>query len=201
MSAADHELIEEIRDSARDFLQRRDQRQRKRRTPGGDRAYWQEIASVGWLGMSVPEALGGLGLGWHAMAAVLEEAGRAQLPEPLVGAGVLSTSLLARITPAGDAATRDALLQALCAGEKMVGLAWQETEGQLEAGESAGAFGVTCTAREGAFVLNGEKRHGVPGADVDGWLVTADGETGSALFYLPAGTPGVTVQTHERADG
>jgi len=201
MSAADHELIEEIRDSARDFLQRRDQRQRKRRTPGGDRAYWQEIASVGWLGMSVPEPLGGLGLGWHAMAAVLEEAGRAQLPEPLVGAGVLSTTLLARITPAGDAAVRDAMLQALCAGEKMVGLAWQETEGQLEAGESAGAFGVTFTAREGAYVLNGEKRHVVPGADVDGWLVTADGETGSALFYLPAGTPGVTVQTHERADG
>lgn len=201
MSAADHELIEEIRDSARDFLQRRDQRQRKRRTPGGDRAYWQEIASVGWLGMSVPEALGGLGLGWHAMAAVLEEAGRAQLPEPLVGAGVLSTALLARITPAGDAAVRDAMLQALCAGEKVVGLAWQETEGQLEAGESAGAFGVTFTAREGAYVLNGEKRQVVPGADVDGWLVTADGETGSALFYLPAGTPGVTVQTHERADG
>ncbi len=201
MSAADHELIEEIRDSARDFLQRRDQRQRKRRTPGGDRAYWQEIASVGWLGMSVPEPLGGLGLGWHAMAAVLEEAGRAQLPEPLVGAGVLSTALLARITPAGDAAVRDAMLQALCAGEKVVGLAWQETEGQIEAGESAGAFGVTFTAREGAYVLNGEKRHVVPGADVDGWLVTADGETGSALFYLPAGTPGVTVQTHERADG
>ncbi|WP_291384432.1 MULTISPECIES: acyl-CoA dehydrogenase [Achromobacter] len=201
MSAADHELIEEIRDSARDFLQRRDQRQRKRRTPGGERAYWQEIAAVGWLGMSVPEALGGLGLGWHAMAAVLEEAGRAQLPEPLVGAGVLSTALLARINPAGDAAVRDALLQALCAGEKRVGLAWQETEGQLEAGESAGAFGVTVTAREGAYVLNGEKRHVVPGADVDGWLVTADGETGSALFYLPAGTPGVTVQTHERADG
>jgi len=201
MSAADHELIEEIRDSARDFLQRRDQRQRKRRTPGGERAYWQEIAAVGWLGMSVPEALGGLGLGWHAMAAVLEEAGRAQLPEPLVGAGVLSTALLARINPAGDGTVRDALLQALCAGEKRVGLAWQETEGQLEAGESAGAFGVTVTAREGAYVLNGEKRHVVPGADVDGWLVTADGETGSALFYLPAGTPGVTEQTHERADG
>lgn len=201
MSAADHELIEEIRDSARDFLQRRDQRQRKRRTPGGERAYWQEIAAVGWLGMSVPEALGGLELGWHAMAAVLEEAGRAQLPEPLVGAGVLSTALLARINPAGDGTVRDALLQALCAGEKRVGLAWQETEGQLEAGESAGAFGVTVTAREGAYVLNGEKRHVVPGADVDGWLVTADGESGSALFYLPGGTPGVTVQTHERADG
>jgi alkylation response protein AidB-like acyl-CoA dehydrogenase len=201
MSAADHELIEQIRDSARDFLQRRDQRQRKRLAAGGERAYWQEIAAVGWLGLSVPETLGGLGLGWHAMAAVLEEAGRAQLPEPLVAAGVLSTALLARLTPAGETAVRDRLLADVCSGERRVGLAWQETEGQLEAGESAGAFGVTVTAREGAYVLNGEKRHVVPGADVDGWLVTADGEAGSALFYLPAGTPGVTVQRHERADG
>lgn len=201
MNAIDHEFIEEIRDSARDFLQRRDQRQRKRKAAAGDREYWKEIASVGWLGMSVPEALGGLGLGWHAMAAVLEEAGRAQLPEPLVGAGVLATTLLARIAPAGDAGPRDRLLDAICRGERVVGLAWQETEGQLEAGEAAGAFGVTFTAREGAYVLNGEKRHVIPGAAVDGWLVTADGEAGSALFYLPAGTPGVTVHAHERADG
>ncbi|SIT12679.1 acyl-CoA dehydrogenase [Achromobacter sp. MFA1 R4] len=201
MNAIDHELIEEIRDSARDFLLRRDQRQRKRKAAAGDREYWKEIASVGWLGMSVPEALGGLGLGWHAMAAVLEEAGRAQLPEPLVGAGVLATTLLARIAPAGDAGPRDRLLDAICRGERVVGLAWQETEGQLEAGEAAGAFGVTVTAREGAYVLNGEKRHVIPGAAVDGWLITADGEAGSALFYLPAGTPGVTVHAHERADG
>ncbi|MNU27890.1 Acyl-CoA dehydrogenase [compost metagenome] len=201
MNALDHELIEEIRDSARDFLQRRDQRQRKRGAAGTDREYWREIASVGWLGMSVPEALGGLGLGWHAMAAVIEEAGRAQLPEPLVGAGVLSTALLAGITPAGDAGQRGRLLESICDGTRMVGLAWQETEGQLEAGESAGAFGVTVTRREGAYVLNGEKRHVVPGAGVDGWLVTADGEHGTALFYLAAGTPGITAQTHERADG
>ena len=201
MSTVDHELIEEIRDSARDFLQRRDQRQRKRAAAPIDRDYWQEIASVGWLGMSVPEALGGLGLGWHAMAAVLEEAGRAQLPEPLVGAGVLGTSLLAGLVPAGDAGPRDRLLEDVCAGDRIVGLAWQETEGQLEAGEAAGAFGVTFTEREGTYVLNGEKRHVVPGAGVDGWLVTADGEQGTALFYLAACTPGVAVQAHERADG
>ncbi len=201
MSTVDHELIEEIRDSARDFLQRRDQRQRKRAAAPIDRDYWQEIASVGWLGMSVPEGLGGLGLGWHAMAAVLEEAGRAQLPEPLVGAGVLGTSLLAGLVPAGDAGPRNRLLEDVCAGDRIVGLAWQETEGQLEAGEAAGAFGVTFTEREGTYVLNGEKRHVVPGAGVDGWLVTADGEQGTALFYLAAGTPGVAVQAHERADG
>lgn len=200
MSGVDHDLIEEIRDSARDFLQRRDQRQRKRAAAPPDRDYWREIAEVGWLGMSVPEALGGLGLDWRAMAAVLEEAGRAQLPEPLVGAGVLPAALLARIAPV-DAARRDALLQAVCAGETLLGLAWQETEGQLEAGEAATAFGVSVIEREGAYVLNGEKRHVVPGAGVDGWLVTADGERGTALFFVAADTPGVTAQVHARADG
>lgn len=200
MSGVDHDLIEEIRDSARDFLQRRDQRQRKRAETPPDRDDWREIAGVGWLGMSVPETLGGLGLGWRAMAAVLEEAGRAQLQEPLVGAGVLPAALLARIAPV-DAARRDALLQAVCAGETLLGLAWQETEGQLEAGEAATAFGVSVIEREGAYVLNGEKRHVVPAAGVDGWLVTADGERGTALFFVAAGTPGVTAQVHARADG
>lgn len=200
MSGVDHDLIEEIRDSARDFLQRRDQRQRKRGEATADRDYWREIAEVGWLGMSVPEPLGGLGLGWRAMAAVLEEAGRAQLPEPLVGAGVLPATLLARIESV-DAARRDALLQAVCGGDTLIGLAWQETEGQLEAGEAATAFGVSVTERDGAYVLNGEKRHVMPGAGVDGWLVTADGERGTALFFVAAGTPGVTAQVHARADG
>lgn len=200
MNGVDHDLTEEIRDSARDFLQRRDQRQRKRGGATADRDYWREIAEVGWLGMSVPEPLGGLGLGWRAMAAVLEEAGRAQLPEPLVGAGVLPAALLARIEPV-DAARRDALLQAVCGGDALIGLAWQETEGQLEAGEAATAFGVSVTEREGAYVLNGEKRHVMPGAGVDGWLVTADGERGTALFFVAAGTPGVSAQVHARADG
>lgn len=201
MSAVDLDLIEAIRDSARDLLSRRDQRQRKRAAGGVDRAYWRELAEAGWLGMSVPESLGGLGLGWHALAAVIEEAGRAQLPEPLVGAGVLGATLLANLQPLSGPPLRDTLLQTLCDGTRMIGLAWQETEGQLEAGEAAGVFGVSVTAREGAYVLNGEKRHVIGGDDVDGWLVTADGEHGTLLFYLEAGTPGVTVQPHARADG
>lgn len=201
MSAVDLDLIEAIRDSARDLLSRRDQRQRKRAAGGVDRAYWRELAEAGWLGMSVPESLGGLGLGWHALAAVIEEAGRAQLPEPLVGAGVLGATLLANLQPLSGFPLRDTLLQTLCDGTRMIGLAWQETEGQLEAGEAAGVFGVSVTAREGAYVLNGEKRHVIGGDDVDGWLVTADGEHGTLLFYLEAGTPGVTVQPHARADG
>ncbi|AOB31950.1 acyl-CoA dehydrogenase [Bordetella sp. H567] len=205
MNLPDDALIEEIRDSARDFLRRRDQRQRKRQGAPLDRDYWREIAGVGWLGMTVPETLGGLGLDWHAMAAVMEEAGRAQLPEPLVAAAVLPAALLMRLDgpDSGDAAAavRRGLLRDICAGTRIVALAWQEAEGQLEAGEAAGAFGVSVTSCEGAYVLNGEKRHVIAGDGVDGWLVCGDGEQGPALFYLPADTQGVAVTPYARADG
>ncbi|SAI65420.1 acyl-CoA dehydrogenase [Bordetella ansorpii] len=199
--AGDETLVEEIRDSARDFLRRRDHKARKRLAAPADRAVWREIAEMGWLGMNVPEALGGLGLGAAALAAVLEEAGRAQLPEPLLAAAVLPTGVLARLTGQTGAAHRAALLERIIAGEWLVGLAWQESDGQLEAAEPAGAFGVTATPRDGAHVLNGEKRHVMPGADVDGWLVSADSESGPALFFVPADAAGITVVPHARADG
>ncbi|ANN72877.1 acyl-CoA dehydrogenase [Bordetella bronchialis] len=232
MTAPDESLIEAIRDSARDLLRRHDQRRRKRRGAAPDRDYWREIAGAGWIGMGVPEALGGLGLPWQATAAVMEEAGRALLPEPLVAAAVLPTALLARLEetaggrdqddagrrsdgPQADgrqsedrqsedrrlSAARRQLLRQICEGDCMVALAWQESEGQLEAGEAAGAFGVSVASREGAYVLNGEKRHVIPGQGVDGWLVPADGEDGPALFHVAAGTPGVGVAGYVRADG
>jgi alkylation response protein AidB-like acyl-CoA dehydrogenase len=192
---SDDALIEEIRDSARDFLRRRDQRQRKRQAAPLDRDYWRELADMGWLGMTVPESRGGLGLGWQTLAAVLEEAGRAQLPEPLLAAGVLPTAVLARLED------NSPLLAEIVAGRRIVGLAWQDRDGQLEAAEAAGAFGVTATLRDGNHVLNGEKRHVIPGPDADGWLVSADSELGPALFYVAADAPGVAIEPVTRADG
>lgn len=175
------------------ILSRRDQRQRKRSASGADRAYWRQIADAGWLGMSVPETFGGLGLGWHAMAAVIEEAGRAQLPEPLVGAGVLGATLLTTITPLPDSLARHPATS---------GVRWDAEDGaglarnRRAAGSRRGRGRVRRQRhpREGAYVLNGEKRHVIADAAVDGWLVTADSEAGTLLFYLAAGTPGVTVR-------
>ncbi|OZI73765.1 acyl-CoA dehydrogenase [Bordetella genomosp. 2] len=201
MTAIDHQLIEAVRDSARDFLQRRDQRRRKRAQPARDAGYWREIAAMGWLAMTVPEAQGGLGMGWHAMATVVQEAGRAALPDPLVAAGIIPAALLARLHRQAGPDRCERLLADVCEGGRVVCLAWQESEGQLEASEASGAFGVSFAPRDGGYVLNGEKRHIVPGAHVDAWLVTADGPDGTALFLVPAGTPGVGAHAHERADG
>ncbi|CAM4087143.1 acyl-CoA dehydrogenase [Bordetella muralis] len=201
MTCPDPSLIEEIRDSARDFLQRLDQKKRKRLHAPLDRDYWRAIADVGWLGLAVPEQHGGLGLGWHAMATVMEETGRAQLPEPLIGAAILPAAVLSRLDDPQGAHLRESLIQDICAGERIVALAWQETDGQLETEDAAGAFGVNVTWLENTYVLNGEKRHVIPGNDVDGWLVSADGEQGLALFYVAARTPGVHVHPYTRADG
>src|SRR5215470_15011068 len=55
---------------------------------------WTEMARLGWLGIVVPEAYGGAGLGWTDLAIVLEEAGRALLPEPLVGSVLMATTAI-----------------------------------------------------------------------------------------------------------
>ena len=49
-----------------------------------DPALWDEIVELGWLSVAVPEHLGGAGLSATAVAGLLEEAGRAALPSPLV---------------------------------------------------------------------------------------------------------------------
>jgi alkylation response protein AidB-like acyl-CoA dehydrogenase len=46
---------------------------------------WEEMAQLGWLGLLVPESLGGAGLGWVDLIVVLEECGRTLFPSPLLG--------------------------------------------------------------------------------------------------------------------
>ena len=51
---------------------------------GFDRELWRELASMGVLGLRLPEAKGGMGLGVAEAVLVFEELGRALAPGPLV---------------------------------------------------------------------------------------------------------------------
>jgi alkylation response protein AidB-like acyl-CoA dehydrogenase len=51
---------------------------------GIDRERWGELAALGLFGLRVPEADGGVGLGWPDAAVLFEELGRALVPGPLV---------------------------------------------------------------------------------------------------------------------
>jgi alkylation response protein AidB-like acyl-CoA dehydrogenase len=61
---------------------------------GWSRARWAAMAEMGVVGLCVPEAYGGLGLGLTDIVLLLEEAGRACLPEPLLETAVLGVFLL-----------------------------------------------------------------------------------------------------------
>ncbi len=68
---------------------------------------WAVLAELGAPALVVPEAAGGLGLGDVDLVGVLEEAGRACLPEPLLETAALAAPTLAALLP--DAAAAAAL--------------------------------------------------------------------------------------------
>jgi alkylation response protein AidB-like acyl-CoA dehydrogenase len=51
---------------------------------------WKEFASLGWLGLHIPERWGGQGYGLFELAVVLEQAGRSLFPGPLLPTVTLS---------------------------------------------------------------------------------------------------------------
>jgi alkylation response protein AidB-like acyl-CoA dehydrogenase len=77
-------------------------------------AVWPHLAGVGIVGMTAPERFGGLGMDELDLALVLEEAGRAALPEPLVEHTAVAVPLVAETC---DDAFCDRWLGAAAAGK------------------------------------------------------------------------------------
>ncbi|MBI3001737.1 MAG: acyl-CoA dehydrogenase family protein, partial [Deltaproteobacteria bacterium] len=55
---------------------------------------YRKAASLGWLGMVIPEQYGGASASFTDCAVVFEELGRVPLPGPLFSSGVLSALLV-----------------------------------------------------------------------------------------------------------
>lgn len=80
-------------------------------------AVWPHLAKMGVIGMTAPERFGGLGLDALDWIAVLEEAGRAALPDPLLETTAVAIPLLDEV--AGDTA-KDRWLGDAAAGRAVV---------------------------------------------------------------------------------
>ena len=63
--------------------------------------FWDELASLGWLGLAVPGELGGQGYGVLELAIVLEELGRVCAPGPMLTTAWVATAV-SRSIGAGD---------------------------------------------------------------------------------------------------
>ena len=84
-----------------------------------DAALWRAMVEQGWLGIEVPEARDGLGLGAVEVAVLCEELGRHAAPAPFVST-VLALDAFAQAAQAGE----DDWHERLLAGEAIACIAW-----------------------------------------------------------------------------
>ena len=87
---------------------------------GRSPALWSQLAELGVLGLRVPERFGGLGLSEIELVLLLEEAGRAALPEPLLETAAVAVPLLAELE---DETLADPWLARAAAGDAVLTVA------------------------------------------------------------------------------
>ena len=183
-----------LRDSVAAFAQRFDGARalRARRGAGRDldRDIWTAMAEAGWLGLMLPEELGGAGLGMSEQAILSEALGRALITEPLAQLSVFSGALLAG-SDATDERTR--LAEGLISGALVVSPVWQAIDG--------GHAAVSASEDEAGVSLSGSAGLVVAAASADVFLVLARSGDGRMLLSVPSSSQGITVTERPTVDG
>jgi alkylation response protein AidB-like acyl-CoA dehydrogenase len=158
---------------------------------GYDAELWKRIGTeLGWPALLVPEAYGGLGLGYVELVALLEVMGEALLCSPFFATVCLGANAL---LVAGSEAQKREFLPALAEGRLRATLAATGPEGR------PGAGGVEALVRrEGrGFTLSGAARYVVDGCAADLIVLAArapasSGDAGISLFAVPGDAPGLS---------
>jgi alkylation response protein AidB-like acyl-CoA dehydrogenase len=189
---------EMLRDSAFGFLRESApvaqlRRLRDTRDANGfSQALWRSFAEMGYTGMLVPEAHGGLGLGMVEAGVIMEGMGRNLSAAPFFSTAVLAATLLARH---GSMTQQQACLPQIAAGELIMALAVDETPKHRPQRQSLKA-----TPAANGFRLNGAKCMVVDGHVADTLIVAArtagtdNDRDGITLFLVDRLAPGVTVE-------
>ncbi len=144
-----------------------------------DPAVWLRLGSeLGVLGMSVPEADGGVGGSLVDQAVAVEEFGAALGCGPLFGTVYLAIPAL---VACGSGPTRDELLAALVEGERTAAFAINDSAGGFDPNVT-----VTAVGSGDAAVLTGTAARVVDATAADVVLVAARGSDGVSLYAVDA---------------
>jgi alkylation response protein AidB-like acyl-CoA dehydrogenase len=183
-----------LRDTARDFVAEHAPVSHLRALRDADdaagfsRALWREFAGLGFTGILVPEAQGGLGLGHVEAGLVLEEIGRNLSPSPFLATAVAAVEALKGSPHANR------WFPGILSGETVAALAIDERskhDGRIEMQAERSGNG---------FRLTGAKRFVTHGHVADLLLVAARTGAGTTLFAVPADAKGLTAEPQRLAD-
>jgi len=161
--------------------------------PRFDQTLWRRLAEAGLVGVAIPEAHGGGGLGFVELALVLEEIGRHAAPVPYLETAVLGALPLAAF---GSTAQQAALLAGAARGETILTAALVEGEGDPLVPSTTATRDVT------GWVLRGTKLC-VPAAQLAHRILVpaATGAESVGVFLLDPTVRGVTLTALETTSG
>ena len=186
-----------LRDTARDFMAREAPvaHFRKYRDMGCKDGFahglWKQFAEMGFTGILVSEADGGLGMGHVEAGIVLEEIGRNLTPSPfLISAVAVATAL--RTAPDE---IRARWLPGIVAGEAVAALATDES-----AKHRSFEVAMTAVPSGNGYKLTGHKQFVVQGVSADLIIVSARTDEGIMLFAVERGADGLTVDPARLVD-
>jgi alkylation response protein AidB-like acyl-CoA dehydrogenase len=152
---------------------------------GVSRDLWRAFGEMGFAGVIIPEALGGMGLGAVEAGVIAESLGRTLTPSPYLGSSILSAKVLID----GGSQAQQAWLPKIAAGEAILALAVDE-------GAKHAPSRITTRAERAGngFKLNGAKAFVLDGHVADALIVAATAEEGTTLFLVDPATAGVAVE-------
>jgi alkylation response protein AidB-like acyl-CoA dehydrogenase len=151
---------------------------------------FESLSELGFMGMLVPEAYGGLDLDVPSYLVVVEELARADAATALtvsIQNGPVASTLLNH----GTDTQRNAWLPGLASGERIGAFALSEAD----AGSDPAGVGTTATREGDGWVLNGRKKWVTNGARAGVLLIFArTGDRGElGCFLVPGDHPGLQV--------
>jgi acyl-CoA dehydrogenase len=160
---------------------------------GFDPAVWQKLATMGLLGLLIPEQYGGAGASALEVGIVAEEMGRSLLVSPFLSTAVLVPSLLAET---GDFHESSVVLPGIASGELIASVAFAEDGSARLPARVATSAGVTGEV----WRVTGIKQF-VPDAQSAGVLyVLASTDDGPAVLAVDAGAPGLEMTPLDTVD-
>jgi alkylation response protein AidB-like acyl-CoA dehydrogenase len=152
----------------------------------------KELGKMGFMGVLVPEQLGGSGLGYHEYVTIIEEISKV---DPSIGLSVAAHNSLCtnHILTFGNEAQKQKWIPKLATAEHIG--AWGLTEHNT--GSDAGGMNTTAVKDGSDWIINGSKNfitHGISG-DI-AVVIVRTGEKGDShgmtAFVIEKGTPGFT---------
>lgn len=197
-----------VRDGARKFLKDRIPVEKLRASVAGnhteaynaspqpapwDEGLWKEMVGLGWTALAVPEAAGGVGMGWIAVATLAEEVGRAAVPCPLLA--TLTATAVLRTALEQGCSNATASLEAIAGGEAMsIALT------SADADWTPGSASVVATAAGDGLRLSGTACFVQDARKVASFIVAASLGSDTVLCRVAADAPGLTVDPDRIVD-